>query len=57
MPKNKAPRAAEYSTQTGHRPARPAGAKSPPFLDSFGPGRHKFGYWRGQIGPRELLRR
>jgi len=29
----------------------------PRILDSFAPGGHKFGHWRGRFGPRELLRR
>ena len=40
---------------------RPAGHSAsrdfPRILDSFAPGRHKFGHWRGRFGPRELLRR
>jgi hypothetical protein len=57
MPKNEAQLAPEHSTQTGQRPARPASRERPPFLDSFGLGRHKFRHWRGPFRPRELLRR
>jgi hypothetical protein len=55
-PKNKAQLAAE------HRKPRPgwtgrARLRNLLFLDSFACESHKFGYWRGPCGPRELLQR
>jgi len=41
----------------GRRRTGVAGPGFPLILDSFAPGRHKFGHWRGRFGPRELLRR